>query len=446
MAQINSYTDRSAYTADATRTRTKSAVSFVTADNEQIFDGINIVADKNSAAVGDLVVFDKTLSKVRVIKAKTILKAQIPANLHPFGVVLGWRGDKVLFASLFNAGNARWAHPFEVRISGISTALSGTLAIIVQNNGSLSEEVDVSWNAGDTLTSIATSISAQFQTLTDADNRTWTASVDGSDIILSHNYSLVDTVTSITGTGGGSAVTYVEDGVNYQTTRAYLTTNEYVQRRNGVRSSFGGGNYRKFPQYYSTNGSTPTSAIPLGSTIIVNETAFEESEYCSALRDAYDTYEDYLFGEHMLQYPAASGAHLRIGKELTALLASLKGTDVRGEDENRYPAAAMALAYGISLDGYTTGFEAGNWWLPDVEEMGMMMRDRRYDASDTDTEDPVNDTLVKMGAATMYGSGFYPWISCECSSSSAFIFGGNGGTVSNTSKCYSYAVRPVSAF
>ena len=59
--------------------------------------------------------------------------------------------------------------------------------------------------------------------------------------------------------------------------------------------------------------------------------------------------------------------------------------------------------------------------------------------------DPVNRTLSRLGKTTCYGSGYYPWTSCECNSSHAFVYGGNAGYVFNLSKYGTYAVRPVSA-
>ena len=59
---------------------------------------------------------------------------------------------------------------------------------------------------------------------------------------------------------------------------------------------------------------------------------------------------------------------------------------------------------------------------------------------------PVNRTLSRLGKTTCYGSGYYPWTSCEYNSNSAFVYSGGTGDVNNYSKYNTYAVRPVSAF
>lgn len=72
------------------------------------------------------------------------------------------------------------------------------------------------------------------------------------------------------------------------------------------------------------------------------------------------------------------------------------------------------------------------------------MHDRVLTSADRES-DPVNRTLSRLGKTTCYGSGYYPWTSCEYSSSSAFVYNGNAGSVTNNGKYSTDAVRPVSA-
>ena len=96
MAQVNKYADRAAYTADAKRLSTKSAVSFIENETTTIYDGVNTVVGKSAAAIGDLAVFDKTDGVIKYIKSATIAKAQIPANLVPLAVVYARQGEQLL--------------------------------------------------------------------------------------------------------------------------------------------------------------------------------------------------------------------------------------------------------------------------------------------------------------------------------------------------------------
>lgn len=72
------------------------------------------------------------------------------------------------------------------------------------------------------------------------------------------------------------------------------------------------------------------------------------------------------------------------------------------------------------------------------------MHDRVLTSADRES-DPVNRTLSRLGKTTCYGSGYYPWTSCEYNSYIAFIYSGYSGYVGSSNKYSTFAVRPVSA-
>lgn len=440
MAQINKYTNKAAYTADTDRLATKSAVSFITDDNLSIFDGVNIVVEKQSASEGDLVVFDKSESRVRVVKAATVNKAQLPANLVPVGVVYARRGKKTYMVALDNATSKRWAATYEVALSGFDLANGGTFTLRINTT-----ETTFTYAAGATLADIAANIAANLPHYNAAGYGGWTASASDNAVIMSSNtYSAaMATIAAVSGV----AITRTSDDRNYQTSLTDLLIEgsvEYVRRNNRVNSNVAGCNRAKFIEYEATNGTTPAANVAVGSATIVNRASFNDSEYCADLRAAYTTYEAYLLGEHELQYPASYGAGVRDGKTNTAKIGTLRFTDIRSSSSPCYPAAAEALAFGVTAEGYTTGFEAGAWWLPSVDEIFLLMRDRAF-SSATLAGDPVNTTLVRMAKSTCYGNGSYPWTSCEYNFSNAFFYYGNGGVNVGT-KDITATVRPVSAF
>ena len=57
--------------------------------------------------------------------------------------------------------------------------------------------------------------------------------------------------------------------------------------------------------------------------------------------------------------------------------------------------------------------------------------------------DPVNRTLSRLGKTTCYGSGYYPWTSCEYNSYDAFFYNGSAGSVVNYNE---YRDRRASGF
>lgn len=446
MTQVNKYADRAAYAADKNRLSTKSAVSFIENETTTIYDGVNTVVGKPAAAIGDLAVFDKTDGVIKYIKSTTIAKAQIPASLVPLAVVYARQGERVLIASLDNASfngstNVRWAYSYEVALSGFNLAAGGQ-AVLKFGTGIYLMELTITYAAGASLADIAAQINANTTVKT---TYGWMATVDdfNSRVIVSSNtwspsYATIEVVS-------GCEITRPQEDVNYQTTLTGVLiegSTEYIRRKNGVNSSWAGCNPEKFLQYYSANGSEKTGQKP-GSSEVIRESVFTE-EANPELVAAYPTYRDYLLSEHMMQYPAAYGALLRDGKTNTAKIGGLRFVNIHGESVPRYPAAAAALDYGVTVEGATTGLEAGAWWLPSVDEIYLLMHDRVLTSADRES-DPVNRTLSRLGKTTCYGSGYYPWASCEYNSSGAFFYHGDTGHVGSNYEYGTFAVRPVSA-
>lgn len=443
MSQVNKYADEAGYTADKNRKDTQSAVSYIENDGALVYDGVNVVVDKPAAGVGDLAVFDKTTGTIRFVKGATLVAEQLPPELVPVAVVYARQGERVLIVSLENAAvsSQRWAYSYEVALSGFDLAAGGT-AVLSFGQGIYAMELPITYAAGASLADIAAQINAN---ATVKSTYGWTASVDeaAARIIVSSN--TWSTSYATIGVVNGCQIARPSEDVNYQTMLTGVLiegSNEYVRRNNGVNISFAGCNPEKFLQYYSDKGSQATGQMP-GSSEIIRESAFTK-EANPALVAAYPTYRDYLLDEHMMQYPSAYGALLRDGKTNTHLIGRLTFEDIYGKTQYRYPAAATALDYGITVEGATTGLEAGAWWLPSVDEIYLLMHDRVLTAADRES-DPVNRTLSRLGKATCYGASYYPWTSCECNPGHAFTYRGDTGYVGANYKYSTGAARPVCA-
>lgn len=443
MSQVNKYADKAGYTADKNRKDTQSAVSYIEDDGMLVYDGVNVVVDKPAAGVGDLAVFDKATGTIRFVKGATLLPAQLPPELVPVAVVYARQGGRVLIVSLENAsvGSQRWAYSYEVALSGFDLAAGGS-AVLLFSVGIYEIELPITYAAGASLADIAAQINAN---ATVKSKYGWTASVDEATarIIVSSNtwspeFATIKVVS-------GCQITRPPEDVNYQTTLTGVLiegATDPVRRKNGVDASLAGCNPEEFLRYYSANGSEKTGQQP-GSSEIIRESAFTE-EANPALVAAYPTYRDYLFGEHLLQYPAAYSALLRDGKTNTHLIGRLTFEDIYGKTQYRYPAAAAALDYGITVEGATTGLEAGAWWLPSVDEIYLLMHDRALTAADRES-DPVNRTLSRLGKATCYGSNTTFRTSCEHNYALAFVYNGYTGNLNGNYKYSTFFVRTVSA-
>lgn len=437
MSQVNKYADKAGYTADKNRKDTQSAVSYVEDDGEVIYDGVNVVVDRDAADAGDLAVFDKTDGTLKFVKGATLLYDRLPPELVPMAVVYGRRGERVRIVALQHLGFYKWAVAYEVKLSGFDLSAGGNFTLTVDNTSS-----EFTYPAGATLASIAAQINADEKI---KNTYGWTASVDeaGARIVMSintwsPNYVLIN-VTN------GCQITYPRENVSYQTTLTGILikgTREEIRRKNGVNSNMAGGVLDQFAEYYSERGQAATGQKP-GSGIVIRESVFTEADNPDLVA-VYPTYKDYLFAEHMAQYPTEFGTMLQDGKTNTNLIGRLTFEDIYGKTQYRYPAAAAALDFGITVDGMTTGLEAGAWWLPSSEEVYLLMHDRVCFAADVE-KDPVNRTLLRLKATTCYGYYYYVHTSCEMQESYIYIYNGRAGSLGYTGKCYKFSSRPVCA-
>ena len=429
MAQINKYSNNAAYVADTTRLGVKSAVSMLSDSQKIVYDGVNVITQLSSAAQGDVIVYDTVSSTLKVLKAGTILKAQLPATLIPTAVVYAVLGRKVLVMSILNAASAQWAHSYDCLMSNsnLTTFLAngGTISINTKSGVNL-----ITVPAGSTVAGVVALINANTTIKSDA----WTAKVGTNGIIMSLN-TWNTALMTLSVDGVDWVVT--RQAINYQTTLSGIlgaaTTNQ-IRRVNGCNSYFAGANNPKFLAYYSANGTIPTSSIPVGSSTIVDKSSFETSDFCASLRARYSAYSDYLYGEHNARYPINYGyMSSDSGLANTITLSSKTFIGVDGSQEIAYPAANNALSFAAS------GIGAGSWWLPSVKEMFLMIKDAALDLTDK-----VNKSLSALGGSPISTSVYY-WCSDECTSNSAVFYYGYYGSLSGGSKGDVASVRPVSA-
>lgn len=431
MSQVNKYADKAGYTADKNRKDTQSAVSYVEDDGEVIYDGVNVVVDRDAADAGDLAVFDKTDGTLKFVKGATLLYDRLPPELVPMAVAYGRRGERVRIVALRHLDFYKWAVVYEVKLSGFDLSAGGNFTLTVDSTSS-----EFTYPAGATLASIAAQINAD----TTIAGYSWkaTASDEIAAIVMECNTS-AENYKKISATG--CTLTKHAEDVDYQTTAIIIPAGTYsrLRRRNGIDTNLAGCLNDAFLEYNRTNGSTSTN-VPLGSSTIIRESVFTEADN-PALFAAYPTYRDYLFGEHLAEYPSAYEAFLQDGKDNTAILAGKTKTDFYGKTVPCYPAAAAAAAYGMQVAGMTTGLEAGAWWLPSAEELWLMAKGLIF----AQPYDPVNRTLSVSGkviaktdcmaSSTEYSSLYYFQVN---------QYGNTRWMLQQQGKSISSIVRPVS--
>ena len=442
MKNINNYLTKAAYTADSNRPTTKSTVSNVADGTGVIYDGKNVLVEKAGASIGDICVYDIAVSAIRFIKADTYNAVTLPSSITIIGVVYYRTENRVNIVSKNNQASARWAEGYKVKLSGFDFINGGTFTITVNTTTT----APIIYTSADTLTTIATAIATALNNAGFTSAAGWTATADNTNnciTVIRHYYTpAINTFT--TTDAAAKVVATVITPKDYQCTLTGLLT-AYINiiRVDGGVSSWAGANYPKFLSYYHDNGGTNTNES-LKSGNVVKFALFNTTDnpilvaYYGAGETGYAAY----IKDKMLRYPYSKGSIIDDnGQNNTNMLAPVLYVDIDGTSKPAYPAAYNSKQFGITVNGYTTGFEVGNWWLPSAREMYLLIKDALLDNSDI-----VNKTLTAISGDKVLASGYYPWTSTEFNSTYAWGNKGILGTLRYDSKCGTGNVRAVTAF
>lgn len=439
---INNYANKAAYTADSKRTTTKSAVSNIADGTGVVFEGKNVLVDKPAAGIGDIAVYNTAVSAVQFIKFGTYSSATLPASITILGVVYYRTENRVNIVSKNNQTYARWAEGYKVKLSGFDFVNGGSFAITVNSTTTSA----ITYTNADTLTTIATAIAAALTKSGFTSATGWAATADNANncvTVIRHYYAPVVNTFTIADAASKVVATIITQKDYQCALTGLLTAYSNITKVDGSVSSWAGANYPKFYSYYYANGGTNINEA-LKSGNVVKYAVFNATDnpiLISYYGEGESGYAAYI-KDKMLRYPYYKGSIIDDdGQKNTNLLAPVMYTDVDGISKPAYPAAYNAKQYGLAVNGYTTGFETGSWWLPSVREMYLLIKDALLDNSDI-----VNKTLTAIGGDKVLASGYYPWTSTEFSSYYAWNYDGISGYMGTISKFNARYVRAVTAF
>lgn len=441
MKNINHYANIAAYNADTNRPTTESTASSVNDGTGVIIAGKNILVDKAGAGVGDILVFDKTTSLKKFIKHGTYHAASLPASIVTIGVV--WKKDesKVYILGKSNAASSRWAQGYKVKLSGFDFTSGGDFTITVN----ATTTANINYTTSDTLATLVTKINAAINA--GADNtalKHWTVVAGTTYITLEHN-RYIPVISSVAVTDAASKVTVTAlTPVDYQTVISGLQTAYLYATHNDGGVGSAGCNFAKFYQYYYTSGgdTATNQAVGTGDPIRYSRYNSTDNPAVVAFYGAGEAgYANYIRAK-MTRWPYAKNAQLsRDGNTLTAALAAVTFADADGSTKPAYPAAFNAKNSTLgTVVGYTTGLEAGAWWLPSFVEMFEIFKDIPLAMTDM-----VNVSLSAIGGTTLNPGSSY-WTSTEYSTYISWFYTGFNGTLNSSGKSNSDNVRPVTAF
>ena len=364
--------------------------------------------------IGDHLVFDKNTSKRMVIRDVDFDRQSLPANLVDGKAVFYANiGDRPFFVGIENLGDKMFSQYSRCKITGFDLENGGTAKITTN-----SFSCEFSYDAGATYAEIATAMTAAkagdyrsyvtFQALEDGIGvKTWPTSlaVDSGGLSIEWLKAIKADGTEVTGK------------VSWDTLANYCDLTEIGYNAMDMRGMDGTGilHKKQYIEYIRTLASATTFGDE--ATAFMNQTTFNS---CSdgtvggddgiALYNKYGgdyyAYADVCASMRLINYdvPYKTAETLRTGEKATKELAGVKMYDFDGSIINAFPAAATAEAYGITTDGFVTGFEAGNWHQLGVGELSRIMRVATSRTTTLDPDDILNKAIVAGGGTPIVGN------------------------------------------
>lgn len=157
------------------------------------------------------------------------------------------------------------------------------------------------------------------------------------------------------------------------------------------------------------------------------------------LREHFPTYEEYIRACMCEPRDLDKGVmKFKDGKLMTSLLKD-KTVLKQGVETFAYPAARFAHEYDAGVDG----FRAGDWWLPSMYELALLMRDITNNT--TAPLDKISTALTKKTDWSAINTQSTRWSSSRYSTNNAWYYTSNGLTY-NSYFYYSFSCSLVTAF
>ena len=425
---IKSYINESEW-ASATKPTTESTVGLLLDSNTPVINGVNVLV--TIPKYGDAVVLDAD-GNIRFIAFGTFNNATFPSSWTKVGVVYRVRGKKVDVVSYTSLGGIRYSAIWRYRITGYTLDSADHTAVLrsYDNNGAYTD-LSFTYNAASTADLIS-----QFNTWADTsgndpNNRGFYMYLDDSGVVqfceANYNHWRQHSDGWVSGLTSSPSVAQEIPNITWNLdmdgiSRIYNTVNIGAIKREGGRTL------------------SSVEAITVNNTPI-SKASFE-SEYGINYQNAYGTYDNYL--EHnCAKIPVNRGvcSWTDVGHEYTYALADLTYKTKAGETAYLYNAPHQVSTFGFSGN---SDIAAGKWYIPDVEEMIVLMRPitvGNNGISTVDQYDKVNQTIYAMGGNTI-STNASRWCSCRYNSGIMWCYY-SGGCLGGDYFYNTFTVVPV---
>ena len=451
---LRKYTGKQAYKNDSTLPTDRSSVSV--AGDEVEFDGKNVIVPYLSASLekGDEKLFDMVDGCEKILKHDTYHAATFDSGryVRSEAFFLKSYADKDIFVYKKYNGTMQWAANNEYKVTCDLTQAGGFNYSCTPYAAAISGSC--TWAAGATIASVVAQLTVGSGLTVKAigDNAIkFSLSTYNNGVIsftsVSHATILDCSFSARIGINGTEKGSHA--GFQGQTAKTIFPTLEYMSASSACYCESGNNssyytNVRPatFQSYFSTNGKASFAAESENSPMkksVWDALADSEVAEQKALYDKYNgDYAAYCLSRRMKKdiNKGVNNSCREQGMAYTYALANCYFTDAEGNTKHVYPAAAFCAEFGITTDGFTTGFEPGNWFMKSCVDL-------------VESLEQENVTILNKAISTATSGQAINWQSewadGEYNGSIAWWYTSTYGALHYGNKCYSCQVRVVLA-
>ena len=364
------------------------------------------------------------------------------------GVVCGYINGEVLVVRNPVIHTDTWCDILQYVLGGYTldgTDQSGVLSI--RDNSTATENTDytIPYNAT-TKEDLVEQLNVFFANNEAFKTQGFYASIADDNVIIHYHY-IFGNQLNITGKNGFTLT---------QNTTPDVISSAKLRRKNGSMSGEGVvSNMEQAIAYFRNDNSSstynPTDIItgvkityPICLPGYLGTSSYRDGDKCAFLREIYGEGEEgwKLFMKSFLPvYPTDNGVINTTGKELTKVLASKRYNDL---DKVNEPMCKAAY-YCYSTTSET--IDEGEFWLPGVQEMSIILDGIKYGTVSDRNADIINRALYKVGWVSISNINSY-WLSCKYNITNGWLYFSTAGlfgygNIFNFYNCLAVSLYPL---
>ena len=355
---------------------------------------------------------DKSVHYIDIDSISSI--SDIDDGYELVGVVCGFINGEVLVVRNPVSHKDTWCDILQYILTGYTldgTDQSGVLSIRDNASATANTDYTISYNAT-TKEDLVAQLNVFFANNEVFKTQGFFASIANDKVIVHYHFIFVNQSSYIAGKNGFTLT---------QNTMPDIIASEKFRRKNGVQSSDGViSNMERALAYFRNDNSSatynPTNVVtsvkvtyPICLPGYLGISSYRDGDKCAFLRSVYGEGEEgwkRFIKSFLPVYPTDYGIINTTGKELTKVLASKRYNDL---DKVNEPMCKAAY-YCHSMTSAT--IDEGEFWLPGVQELSIILNGIKYHTVSDKNADIVNKALYKVGWASISNDAFY-WSACR---------------------------------